>query len=170
MKIENWPIGKVKPYGKNPRTNDNSVEDTAKSIKEFGWQQPIVVDKNGVIIVGHTRLKAAKKLNLKEVPVTVAVGLSEKQVKAYRIADNKTGDKSVWDNKLLLGELEDIGDESFTGFSTSEIFDDVLDEQDNSPIEENESGVQYTLSFATQDKSAFDEVMETVRRVSDVVA
>ena len=72
MKVENWDIGKIKPYDKNPRNNDNAVEATANSIKKFGWQQPIVVDKNGVIIVGHTRLKAAKKLKLKQVPVTVA--------------------------------------------------------------------------------------------------
>lgn len=89
MKVENWDIEKVKPYDKNPRKNDDAVEATANSIKEFGWQQPIVVDNDGVIIVGHTRLKAAKKLKLNTVPVTVASDLSEDQVKAYRLADNK---------------------------------------------------------------------------------
>lgn len=71
MKIENWDIDKVKPYDKNPRNNDDAAEATANSIKEFGWQQPIVVDTDGVIIAGHTRLKAAKKLKLKQAPVTV---------------------------------------------------------------------------------------------------
>ena len=170
MKIEEWNIADVKPYDKNPRTNDGAVEATAKSIKAYGWQQPIVVDKDGVIIVGHTRLKAAKKLGLKKVPVTVAVGLTPEQVKGYRIADNKTGDLAVWDNKLLLGELEDLGGDVFTGFSESEIFDDVLDETDNTPVEENRDGVSYTLKFSTQDKATFDEITEYIRKVSDLIA
>lgn len=108
MKIENWDINDVKPYGRNPRNNDGAVEATANSIKEFGWQQPIVVDKDGVVIVGHTRLKAAKKLKLKQVPVTVADNLTDEQVKAYRLADNKTGDLADWNQKLLDNELNDI--------------------------------------------------------------
>lgn len=108
MKVENWDISKVKPYANNPRKNDDAVEATANSIEEFGWQQPIVVDKNGVIIVGHTRLKAAKKLKLKQVPVTVAENLTNEQVKAYRLADNKTGDLADWESKMLNEELEEI--------------------------------------------------------------
>lgn len=108
MKVENWDISKVKPYEKNPRNNDDAVEATANSIKEFGWQQPIVVDNDGVIIVGHTRLKAAKKLKLEKVPVTVADNLTEEQAKAYRLADNKTGDLAEWENDLLQQELAGI--------------------------------------------------------------
>jgi len=108
MKVENWDIGKVKPYANNPRNNDDAVEATANSIKEFGWQQPIVVDTDGMIIVGHTRLKAAKKLKLKQVPVTVAENLTEEQAKAYRLADNKTGDLAEWENDLLQQELAGI--------------------------------------------------------------
>lgn len=108
MKVENWDISKVKPYAKNPRNNDGAVEATANSIKEFGWQQPIVVDKDGVIIVGHTRLKAAKKLKLKQVPVTIAENLTDEQVKAYRLADNKTGELAEWDVDMLDDELNDI--------------------------------------------------------------
>lgn len=170
MEVEEWDIDKVKPYDKNPRNNDSAINATAKSIKAYGWQQPIVVDEHGVIIVGHTRLKAAKKLGLKKVPVTVAVGLTPEQVKGYRIADNKTGDLAVWDNKLLLGELEDLDGNVFTGFSESEIFDDVLDESDNSPVEENRDGVTYSLKFSTQDKATFDEVTEYIRKVSDLIA
>lgn len=91
MKVQNVSIQDVKPYANNPRDNDGGVDAVANSIKEFGWQQPIVVDKDNVIIVGHTRYKAAKKLGMKEVPVVVADKLSEEQVKAYRLADNKTG-------------------------------------------------------------------------------
>lgn len=108
MKVENWDISKVIPYANNPRKNDDAVTATANSIKEFGWQQPIVVDSEGVVIVGHTRLKAAKKLKLKQVPVTVADNLTEEQVKAYRLADNKTGDLAEWENDLLQQELAGI--------------------------------------------------------------
>ena len=139
MKVENIGIEKITPYENNPRLNNNSIDKVAKSIEEFGWQQPIVVDKNMVIIVGHTRYEAAKKLGLEEVPVIVADNLNDKQAKAYRLADNKVADYSVWDNKKLLEELDEL-DDIFTGFDESEIFRDVLDEKDNSVIEENEKG------------------------------
>ncbi|MCZ3621881.1 ParB N-terminal domain-containing protein [Lactobacillus mulieris] len=105
MDVKTVSIDSIKPYPNNPRLNDNAVDKVANSIKEFGFQQPIVVDKDGVVIVGHTRLKAAKKLGLKEVPVVYATNLNEEQVKAYRLADNKVGEESVWDNKKLLEEL-----------------------------------------------------------------
>lgn len=108
MQVENWKIEDVKPYENNPRKNDDAVEYVANSIKEFGFQQPLVVDSNGVIIVGHTRLKAAQKLGLTDVPVVVADGLSDDQVKAYRLADNKTGEMASWDWNQLNLELEDI--------------------------------------------------------------
>lgn len=108
MQVENWKIDKATPYENNPRKNDDAVEYVANSIKEFGFQQPLVVDSNGVIIVGHTRLKAAQKLGLTEVPVVIADGLSDDQVKAYRLADNKTGEMASWDWNQLNLELEDI--------------------------------------------------------------
>jgi len=108
MEVKEWPIEEVKPYKNNPRNNDDAVEATANSIREFGWQQPIVVDKDGVIIVGHTRLKAAKKLKMEQVPVTVAENLTDEQVKAYRLADNKTGELAEWDVDMLGDELNDI--------------------------------------------------------------
>lgn len=120
MKIDNWNIDNVRPYDKNPRNNDNAVEATANSIKEFGWQQPIVVDKNGVIIVGHTRLKAAKKLKLEQVPVTVAENLTDEQVKAYRLADNKTGELADWDVDMLDDELVGIEDLDMSEFGFSD--------------------------------------------------
>lgn len=103
-------IDEVKPYPNNPRNNDDGVEAVANSIKEFDWQQPIVVDKDNVIIVGHTRYKAAKKLGMDKVPVVVASNLSDEQVRAYRLADNKTGELTDWDMSLLDDELEDIAD------------------------------------------------------------
>lgn len=108
MQVENWKIEDVKPYQKNPRKNDDAVEYVANSIKEFGFRSPIIVDKDGVIICGHTRLKAALSLGLTEVPVHVADNLTDEQVKAYRLADNKTGELSTWDWEQLNAELEDI--------------------------------------------------------------
>lgn len=95
----------IRPYEKNPRKNDEAVEKVANSIRDFGYKQPIVVDKDGVIIVGHTRYKALKKLGIKEVGVIVADDLTEEQTKAYRIADNSTGEIATWDYDLLIPEV-----------------------------------------------------------------
>lgn len=116
MQIQSMKIDEVKPYPNNPRNNDDGVEAVANSIKEFGWQQPIVVDKDNVIIVGHTRYKAAKKLGMDKVPVVVADNLSPEQVKAYRLADNKTGELTDWDMGLLDDELADIADIDMSDF------------------------------------------------------
>src|SRR5215467_2844395 len=97
MKIELRKISSVKPYPGNPRINDQAVDAVAASIREFGFRQPIVVDADGVIIVGHARYLAALKLGLKKVPVHVAKDLTPEQIRAYRIADNKTADLSDWD-------------------------------------------------------------------------
>lgn len=116
MQVQSMKIDEVKPYPNNPRNNDDGVEAVANSIKEFGWQQPIVVDKDNVIIVGHTRYKAAKKLRMDKVPVVVADNLSPEQVKAYRLADNKTGELTDWDMNLLDDELGDIADIDMSDF------------------------------------------------------
>lgn len=129
MNIKYVNIDEVEPYERNPRNNDSAVEATANSIKEFGWQQPIVVDKNNVIIVGHTRLRAAKKLGLDKVPVLVAKNLTDEQVKAYRLADNKTGELAVWD-KTLQAELDDINDIDMSVFG----FDLDKEDEEETPL------------------------------------
>jgi ParB-like chromosome segregation protein Spo0J len=108
MKIEEWVIDKLIPYARNPRKNDPTVDGLASSIKEFGFRQPIVVDKDGVIVVGHTRYLAAKKLGLAKVPVHVAKDLTPERAKAYRIVDNKIQEKSKWDYELLQLELSEM--------------------------------------------------------------
>ena len=138
MKIEQWEIERVKPYEKNPRRNDKAVEAVARSIREFGFRQPIVVDAGGVIVVGHTRYKAALRLGLKTVPVHVAADLSPQQARAYRIADNRTNETAEWDVDLLpieLGELRGDGvDLKLLGFTDKELaeylreFDTDLDD------------------------------------------
>ena len=140
MRIINTAIDKIKPYAKNPRINDAAVEHVAKSIQQYGFQQPIVVDKKHVIIVGHTRYLAAKELKLKTVPALVADKLTPKQVKAYRIADNKTHEFSEWDFDLLKGELVGL-DDLFTGFG-EEFFNipefEPSSESDQSSLDEIE--------------------------------
>jgi site-specific DNA-methyltransferase (adenine-specific) len=125
MNIELRNINEIKPYEKNPRINDGAVDAVVASIREFGFRQPIVVDIDSVVIVGHTRLKAAKKIGLEQVPVHVATDLSSEQIKAFRIADNKTGEIAEWDYELLPIELSELQgmdfDLSLLGFDTSEL-------------------------------------------------
>lgn len=116
-------LDEIRPYENNPRVNDGAVGAVAESIREFGFQQPIVVDREGVIIAGHTRYKDAQKLGMTEVPVVVADNLTDEQVRAYRLADNKTGELAEWDFSALEEELAGIGelDMSLFGFETKEM-------------------------------------------------
>lgn len=126
MEIQIWKIERVKPYSRNARViPDSAVAKVATSIREYGWQQPIVVDRKGVIIAGHVRRLAAIKLELQEVPVLVAKGLSPAQVKAYRLMDNRSHEESTWDLGLLIEELESMKTDGFeieqAGFSIPEL-------------------------------------------------
>jgi len=167
MDIVYKKLDELKPYAKNPRMNDDAVEYVMNSIKEFGFKVPLVIDKNGEIITGHTRYKASQKLGLKEVPCIIADDLTDKQIQAYRIADNKVSDYSIWDNKLLLEELEDINWDIFTGFDVSDLFEDIkdlneLDEKDKEIIDDNDEGVVYVIQFKTQNKELMEEIKELV--------
>jgi len=125
MKIETRDIASIRPYEGNPRVNDAAVDAVARSIQEFGFRQPIVVDPDGVIVCGHTRYKAALKLGLKEVPVHVATDLTPEQIRAYRIADNKVAELATWDMELLPIELSELQgmdvDLDLLGFSADEL-------------------------------------------------
>ena len=130
MKTELVKADTLIPYARNPRKNSAAVDKIAASIKEFGWQQPIVVDKENVIIAGHTRLLAAQKLGIKDVPVHVA-DLSETQAKAYRLADNRLSEDADWDIEMLgleIRELDDLGFElDLTGFDNTELANLLID-------------------------------------------
>lgn len=106
--IEYKRLDEIRPYDNNPRRNDEAAKAVANSIREFGFQSPIIVDRDGVIIAGHTRYKAARRLKLQTVPVIVAGELTPEQVKALRIADNSTGEVAEWDLQLLVQELTGI--------------------------------------------------------------
>ena len=124
--VEMWLVDRPKPYENNPRMiSPEAIAKVAKSIKEYGFQQPIVVDEDDIILVGHTRLMAAQSLGVSEVPVHVASGLTASQKRGYRVADNRTGTESQWDYPLLKLELDTLNETDFdlglTGFDPGEL-------------------------------------------------
>lgn len=132
-KLEYIDRNLIKPYPNNPRNNDEAVKYVANSIKSFGFQSPIIVDKNMVVIAGHTRLRAAEKLNLDTVPVIVAADLTDEQAKALRLADNKVSEKAEWDFELLDSEISEIleFDMYDFGFEFESVIDDIDDPEDD---------------------------------------
>lgn len=138
MDIIQMKVADVKPYEKNPRKNDEAVKFVAESIKEFGFKVPIVVDADNIIVAGHTRFKAAKKLGMNEVPVIVADDLTDEQIKAFRLADNKVAEKAEWDFDLLSEEMEDLFDFDMELFGFNSIGDIVLDVNDDDFLKDTE--------------------------------
>ncbi|MCU0081865.1 DNA modification methylase [Streptococcus danieliae] len=141
MQIIQKELGEIRPYPGNPRINDEAVDPVAESIREFGFKVPIVIDRTGEIINGHTRYKAAQKLNLKSVPVIVADDLSEEQIKAFRLADNKTSEIAQWDLELLFDEMSEITDLDMTlfGFEESDYsLDDISEETESETADGDE--------------------------------
>ena len=132
MQIVNRKISDLTPYEKNPRKNDAAVQYVANSIKEFGFKVPVVIDREGVIVAGHTRLKAAKKLMLEEVPCIIADDLTDEQIKAFRLADNKVSEFASWDAELLDEEIQDINDIDMSEFG----FDESAFDEEPDPEEE----------------------------------
>lgn len=120
MEIIERKLSELIPYANNPRHNDSAVDAVAASIKEFGFKVPIIVDKDGVIVAGHTRLKAAQKLGLESVPCIIADDLTPEQIKAFRLADNKVGELADWDFEKLDLELEEL-DFDMTPFGFDEV-------------------------------------------------
>jgi len=167
MEIKMVPIGDIIPYENNPRENTEAVQYVVKSIEEFGWKVPIVIDAEGVIITGHTRYLAAKQLGITEIPCIVASDLSPEKARAYRLADNKVADYSIWDNKRLLEELDALDEfDVFTGFELGGLFDETLDESDNTAVDENEKGVVYEVVFKSEDKAVIDRIVEAWEKMN----
>lgn len=127
-------LSDIKPYEKNPRKNDHAVKYVEKSIRQFGFKVPIVIDKDGIIVAGHTRFKAAKNLHIEKVPCVVADDLTDEQVKAFRLADNKVAEKADWDFELLNAELDelfdfDMGDFGFYDSFNEDEFDHMFESE-----------------------------------------
>ena len=149
MKIVNKKITDLKPYENNPRINDDAVEYVANSIKDFGFKVPLVIDKDNVVVCGHTRLKASEKLWLSEVPCIIADDLSEAQIKAFRLADNKVSEKADWDiSKLNLEldelELDDIDMEDY-GFENNQFEETTSSDDEEYENERVNTVYQYNL-------------------------
>ncbi len=162
MKIEMIDIDKIKPYEKNPRKNQNG-EKIAKSLEKYGWRQPIVVDKDYVVIVGHTRLMGAEHLKMKQVPVHVATDMKEDEVKAYRIADNRLSEDSTWDYELLKFEMDLLNDIGFDlddlGFEKQEL-ETIVFQPDHNSREwlDTEEHWQDMPSFEHDDQSPYKSI------------
>lgn len=125
MEIIYKNIDELIPYENNPRLNDEAVEYVKNSIKEFGFKVPVVIDKDNVIIAGHTRIKASKELRIKDIPCIIADDLTKEQIKAFRLADNKVAEKSMWDYTKLDEELDSILDIDMSMFDFNINTDDV---------------------------------------------
>lgn len=165
MTIKNVSLNDIKPYENNPRINESAVDKVANSIKEFGFQNPIIVDKDNVIIAGHTRYKASQKLGLKEVPVIVAENLTEEQAKAYRLADNKTSEFADWDENKLNAELFELM-EKFKmddfGFDIPDIDPDEFGTDFELPDGETPETRTITLSLSEQQFQIATKVIDYI--------
>ena len=153
MQIVEKDIAELRVYENNPRDNDGAVEAVAESIKQFGFKVPIIIDKNTVIICGHTRKKAAERLGLASVPCIVADDLTEEQIKTFRLADNKTGELAEWDFEALEKELAELTafdvDMSAFGFDES-IFEDEFSTDFELPDDDKPQTRTITLSLCEE--------------------
>ena len=175
MNIVQKKTDEIKPYEKNPRKNDHAVKFVAASIEQFGFKVPIVIDKDGVIVAGHTRWKAAKKLGIEKVPCVVADDLSDEQIKAFRLADNKVSEKADWDFELLNEELDEIIDFDMSDFGFYDSYNedefDHLFESQAKPPEENKSeeeteednGWRVIITAESEDEAL--EIMEAIKEL-----
>jgi len=179
MNIQEMEITKIIPYINNPRKNLN-IDKVASSIKEFGFQQPIVIDEENIIIVGHTRFEAAKKLGLEKVPVTIAK-LSKNQAKAYRIADNRLNQDASWDTKLLNLEFNDLIGDNYNldhlGFTNDELDNLFLKDEkssgeelnpDNFPDEEISDVKMVQLFFNKENDEKFRQAIEKIYKKHNI--
>lgn len=152
MQVFEKAINEIKPYAQNPRKNDGAVDSVANSIKEFGWRVPLIIDKNDVLIAGHTRYKAAQKLGIEMVPVIKAEDLTDEQVKAFRLVDNKTQELSSWDFSKLIVELKGIDeyDMSLMGFGEFAVEGDLAGSR-GSKHQNLDEGFEMDLSLFSDD-------------------
>lgn len=149
MEVINKRVEDLVPYEKNPRVNHQAVNEVAKSIREFGFKVPVIVDEDNILVAGHTRVEACKRLGIEEVPAIVADDLNEEQIKAFRIMDNKSAQYAEWDYELLLeeiGDLEELDyDIDLTGFKQVEL-DEIIEEmeEENEKAEKEKPEMEFT--------------------------
>jgi site-specific DNA-methyltransferase (adenine-specific) len=168
MQIVYKKVDELIPYINNPRRNDDAVDKVASSIKHFGFKVPIVIDQQNEIVAGHTRLKAAKKLGIKEVPCIVADDLDDNQIKAFRLADNKVSEAAAWDDELLGIEMFSINDIDLTDFGF-----DVINEEDFGTSFELRDGdkepfQQMTFTLSDQQAEEIKKALSLAKDNNDV--
>ncbi|MCI6459296.1 MAG: ParB N-terminal domain-containing protein [Clostridium sp.] len=163
MEIIYKNIDELIPYENNPRLNDEAVEYVKNSIKEFGFKVPIVIDKDNVIIAGHTRIKASKELGIKDIPCIIADDLTEEQVKAFRLADNKVAEKSMWDYTKLDEELEDILDIDMSLFDFN-IVEDSFDTDFSLADGDREPIQTMSLTFSDEQVEVINEAISKMKQ------
>lgn len=176
MKIKNMKINDLIPYENNPRNNEGAIEYVANSIKQFGFKVPIVVDKDNVIVAGHTRWLAASALEMDEVPVVVADDLTPAQIRAFRIADNKVAEKASWDYSKLGVEIKDLMDIDL-GFDLTDIgfgefeldvlmnennveIDDFFESEDHTNTSSNDGMFKITIKCDEENKEKIEELLK----------
>lgn len=184
MEIVNKHLSELTPYENNPRLNDDAVDGVAESIRQFGFKVPMVIDADGVIVCGHTRYKAAKQLGLEKVPCVVADDLTEDEIKAFRLADNKVAEKAEWDFNSLgkeLGELE--FDMELFGFQFDEMLLEEYGEEFSLPAGDkgeyeqitftlhNEQAelIRYAMSIVEECKETFENTNKNGNAIYEVV-
>lgn len=154
MEIKSISIDELKPYTQNPRViSENAVNSIADSLREFGWQQPIVIDKTNTIIVGHTRMLAAKKMGMQEVPVKIVDELSEEQINAYRILDNKLNELTTWDQGLLENELSKIDSSILNNFEDLFLMPDLSQNNEDLNFLNDFTSTEQTVPNATLEEN-----------------
>ena len=151
LKIEYVDINKIKPYKYNPRINSKAIPYVANSIKEFGFKVPIVIDKDNIIVAGHTRYQASLLLGLKEVPCIIADDLTEKQIRTFRLVDNKVAEFSVWDLKSLKDELKDFSDVDLSIFGLEGDIDNIIEILDEEGLGKIKEGIneKFSITFSS---------------------
>ena len=173
LKVVYKKLDEIKPYEKNPRKNDEAVQYVKNSIEKFGFKNPIIVDGAGVIVAGHTRYKAAQELGMKEVPTISADDLTEEQIKAFRIADNKTAERAAWDNELLKEELTGLFDEfDMTDFGFGEFELSILTEDfDPEPYDDDlmEQYAEHGEEFLAKKRVIITYTEETSTKMAEIL-
>lgn len=163
MNVQEISVSELIPYENNPRNNLGAVDAVAESIRNFGFKVPIVIDSENVIVCGHTRLMAAKKLGLDKVPCIVADDLTDEQIKAFRLADNKTAELAEWDFSKLEAELAELADIDMSQFGFEELETESIELDDNS--EKN----SVVVSINCGDVNNYEEIKERLQNICDEV-
>lgn len=168
MQIIEKRLSELIPYENNPRNNDEAVDGVANSIKEFGFKNPIIIDSDNVIVCGHTRYKAAKQLKLDVVPCIIAGDLTEAQIKAYRLADNKVAEKSTWNEDLKfleLSEIEPLGIDMLQ-FGFDDLMKDSIDLND---LDDNNVKNNVIVSINCGELYNYEEIKERLQNLADEI-